>query len=71
MAKLPDLPTYKFTVTWVSSDGLLRDDVVEAAYYQEAGRFTQLKDSSHVVVDAFRTDCVLRVTRTGDPSYDG
>jgi predicted ATPase len=69
MSKSPELPLYKFVVTTLVLDKPVKS-VVEAAYYQEAGRFTQLKDASHVVVDAFLTDTVLRVSRTGDPVYD-
>lgn len=70
MSKLPDLPTYEYTVSVLSSLGVQEDFLVDASYYQEAGNFTQLKDHSHVVVDAFRTDTVLRVKRSEDPVDD-
>jgi len=70
MSKLPSLATYEYTVTMYGPDGVASTHTVEASYYQEAGAFTQLKDDGHMVVDAFRTDTVLRITRSDEPLDD-
>lgn len=68
MSKLPELPMYTFTVTTLSIDNLKGEDVtVEAAYFQESGKYTVLKDDGHLAVDAFRTDTVLRLKRSEEP----
>lgn len=67
MSKLPELPEYEFTVTRRGMDGLEYANGVLASYFQETGQFTVLKDSGHVVVDAFKTDTVLRIKRSADP----
>lgn len=67
MSKPSDLPVYAFTVTWMGLDGLGREDAITASYFQEAGAYTQFKDSDHVVVEAFRTVQVQRIVRTEKP----
>lgn len=66
MSKLPDLPMYEYTVV-TQVGNIAYEHKVEAAYYQEAGNFTQLKDDGHTVVHAFRTDTVIRVQRSEEP----
>lgn len=63
MSKLPVLPSCLHKVSTHEVDGLLGEYEVLAAYFQETGRFTVFKDDTHAVVDAFRTDTVLRIKR--------
>lgn len=62
-AKTVMLPTYEFAVTVLDTGGLCKDYEVEASYFQETGQFLQFKDSGHLIVDAFKTESVLRVKR--------
>lgn len=67
MSKMPDLPEYTFTVSTEGFDGMQRDDKVEAAYFQESGQYTVLKDATHVPVSAFKTATVLQIKRSAEP----
>lgn len=63
MSKADSLPSVAHTVRVHDVDTLVKDYQVQAAYFQETGRFTVFKDDAHAVIDAFRTDTVLRITR--------
>lgn len=61
---------YDFTVTFVSLDGMRNDVPLQAAYFVEDHSYTLFKDKWHGVVDAFRTDSVIRIKR-GTAVVDG
>lgn len=70
MSKMPELPTYEFTVFTQMGSAAPQEHTVLASYFQESGRYTMLKDDIHVVVAAFRTDLVTTIWRSGDPVDD-
>lgn len=68
MSKLPELPTYAFTVHQMALPSLdVEVGALRASYFQEQGSFLLFKDAGHVVVEAFRTETVVRVVRTDEP----
>lgn len=67
MSKLVGMPMYEFTVYVLEERGLLEEYKVVAAYFQESGRYTCIKDADHAVVEAYRTDLVTRIVRTEKP----
>jgi hypothetical protein len=67
MSKLSDLPTYAFTVHTVDVDLKSQVGAITASYFQEQGAYTVFKDSEHAVVEAYKTDLVMRIVRTEQP----
>lgn len=65
MPKGSDIPSYRFQVEIRSLDGLCEEHTVHSAYFQDAGVYTVFKDADHAVIQAFRTDLVTRIVRTG------
>lgn len=56
-------PMHRFTVTQTNLSGDIGNYHLTAAYFVEDGAYTLFKDSGHAVVEAFRTDTVLRISR--------
>lgn len=67
MPKGPCMPTYRFTVRTAGAGGLYDEFECVAAYFQESGAFTVLKDVEHAVVDAVKTADVVRISRSEKP----
>lgn len=72
MSKLPDLPTFEYTVGLLNpaSVTVMEADAVLAAYFQESGAYTVFKDDLHTAVAAFRTELVTEIRRSDDPVDD-
>lgn len=66
---MSELPTYAFTVQTLCPANMLetKSGALRASYFQEQGAYTLFKDTSHTVVEAFRTELVTRIVRTDEP----
>jgi hypothetical protein len=67
MSKGPSMPVYRFTVLVSGAGAVPVEHNVKACYFQESGKYTVLKDAEHAVVDAYKTDAVLRISRAEKP----
>lgn len=67
---MSDLCTYEFDV-WTLPLSLGTDAVksgpIHASYFQEQGVYTLFKDDEHVVVEALKTEFVVRIVRSEEP----
>jgi hypothetical protein len=65
MSKLPDLPSYEFTVELIDPEDGALDELrtVTAAYLQEDRSYTWFKDASHTAVAAYKTAYVVAIVR--------
>lgn len=67
---MSDLCTYEFNV-WTLPLSLateaVKSEPVHASYFQEQGVYTLFKDSGHLVVEALKTELVVRIVRSEEP----